>query len=99
MSYPVIDTSNLFDVRGKSALIVGATGAFGQVACSALGHAGAKLTITAGTQEKLSKLQRELAAGGMTVTAVNRRSNTEKDCEAIIAVSYTHLTLPTIYSV
>ena len=87
MSYPVIDTSGLFNVKGKSALIIGATGAFGQVACSALGHAGAKLTITAGTKDKLSKLQRELAGGGMTVTAVNRRSNSEEDCEAIVAAA------------
>ena len=87
MSYPVIDTSNLFNVAGKSAVIIGATGAFGQVACSTLGSAGAKLTITAGNKDKLSTLQRELAGGGMTVTAVNRRPNTAEDCDAIIAAA------------
>ncbi len=87
MSYPVIDTSSLFNVKGKSAVIIGATGAFGQVACSTLGHAGAKLTITAGNKDKLCKLQGELAGGGMTVTAVNRRPNTEEDCDAIIAAA------------
>ena len=84
MSFPVIDTSNLFNVKGKVALIIGATGAFGQVACSTLGHAGAKLTITAGTKDALIKLQKELASSGMTVSSVNRRSNTEEDCNAII---------------
>ena len=84
MSYPVVDTSNLFNVKGKVALIIGATGAFGQVACSTLGHAGATLAITAGTKDTLTNLQKELAASGMTVTAVNRRSNTEEDCNAII---------------
>ena len=41
MTLPAVDPSGLFDVRGKSALIVGATGAFGKVACAALGRAGA----------------------------------------------------------
>ena len=40
--------------------------------------------ITAGTKDTLTNLQKELAASGMTVTAVNRRSNTEEDCNAII---------------
>ena len=84
MSFPVIDTSNLFNVKGKVALIIGATGAFGQVACSTLGHAGAKLIITAGTKDTLTTLQKELASSGITTTAVNRRSNTEEDCNAII---------------
>lgn len=87
MSVPNIDTSGLFDVSGKSAVIVGATGAFGQVACSTLGNAGAKLTITAGNEKKLSALQCELAGRGMTVTAVARRPNTEADCEAIISAA------------
>jgi NAD(P)-dependent dehydrogenase (short-subunit alcohol dehydrogenase family) len=48
MSLPNIDSAGLFDVRGKSAIIVGATGAFGKVACATLGSAGARLTIAAG---------------------------------------------------
>lgn len=87
MSVPVIDTSSLFDVNGKSALIIGATGAFGHVACSALGNAGANLTITAGNEEKLSALQGDLEELGMTVTAVAKRPNTEADCDTIIATA------------
>jgi NAD(P)-dependent dehydrogenase (short-subunit alcohol dehydrogenase family) len=89
MSVPHIDTKTLFDVKGKSAIVIGATGAFGQVACSVLGNAGAKLTITAGNKKKLSDLQGELAGLGMTVTAVSRRPNTEADCEAIIQAAVT----------
>lgn len=87
MSVPHIDTKSLFDVKGKSALIIGATGAFGQVACSVLGSAGAKLTITAGNGDKLSALEGELASMGMTATAVAKRPNTEDDCDAIIAAA------------
>lgn len=84
MTMPTIDTTSLFDVAGKSAVIIGATGAFGQVACSVLGGAGAKLTITAGNKTKLSALQGELAGRGVTATAVARRPNTEADCDSII---------------
>ena len=43
----------LFDVRGKSAIVIGATGAFGKVACATLGRAGARLTIAAGNAAEL----------------------------------------------
>lgn len=84
MSLPNIDPSGLFDVAGKSAIVVGATGAFGQVVCATLGKAGAKLVITAGSKDKLDALQGELTAQGVTSTPVNKRSNTEADCNEII---------------
>lgn len=84
MSLPAIDPSGLFDVAGKSAIVIGATGAFGQVVCATLGKAGAKLVITAGSTDKLNALQDELLAEGVTSTTVNKRTNTESDCDAII---------------
>jgi NAD(P)-dependent dehydrogenase (short-subunit alcohol dehydrogenase family) len=80
---PRIDTGALFNVKGKSAIVVGATGAFGKVACATLGHAGARLTIAAGKQQELSALQQELAAAGIESRAVAKRSNTEADAAAI----------------
>jgi NAD(P)-dependent dehydrogenase (short-subunit alcohol dehydrogenase family) len=58
MSLPNIDSAGLFDVRGKSAVIVGATGAFGKVACATLGAAGARLTIAAGKAAELTHPRR-----------------------------------------
>jgi NAD(P)-dependent dehydrogenase (short-subunit alcohol dehydrogenase family) len=84
MSLPSIDPSRLFDVSGKSALIVGATGAFGKVACATLGSAGAKLTIAAGKAGDLRTLADELSARGIAAHAVARRSNTEADAAAIV---------------
>lgn len=84
MTLPRIDTSALFAVAGKSAVIVGATGAFGKVVCSTLGDAGAKLTITAGSADDLEKLRDELRAADVEVTAVNRRPSSESDCRAIV---------------
>ena len=87
MILPVIDTAALFDVAGKSALVVGATGAFGKVVCATLGGAGAKLTIAAGNATALATLQGELGAAGITATSVNKRPNSEADCEAIITAA------------
>jgi len=84
MTLPVIDTKNLFDVRGKSAIIIGATGAFGKVACSTLGNAGAKLVITAGNTDDLEELRQELKVADVDVAAVNKRPNTEENCNAIV---------------
>lgn len=56
MTLPKIDPTHLFDVRGKSAIVVGATGAFGKVACATLGGAGERLTIAAGSATELTAL-------------------------------------------
>lgn len=87
MSLPEIDTAMLFDVSGKSAVIVGATGAFGKVVCATLGRAGAKLTITAGNGGELATLKAELDAVGTAAVSVNRRPDSEADCDTIIAAA------------
>ncbi|HEX8446737.1 MAG TPA: SDR family oxidoreductase [Sphingomonas sp.] len=87
MTLPAIDTSALFDVHGKSAIVVGATGAFGKVVCATLGRAGVRLVVTAGNAAELATLADELAAAGITAIAVNTRPNTEADCDAIVAAA------------
>ncbi len=87
MTLPHIDPTALFDVAGKSAVIVGATGAFGKVVCATLGKAGAKLTIAAGNASELGILQAELDAAGITAVSVNSRPNSAAECDAIIAAA------------
>ena len=87
MSLPAIDTAMLFDVSGKSAVVVGATCAFGKVVCATLGRAGAQLTVTAGNGNELEALQAELDAEGISAVPVNRRPDSEADCDAIIAAA------------
>jgi NAD(P)-dependent dehydrogenase (short-subunit alcohol dehydrogenase family) len=84
MTLPVINPGSLFDVRGKSALVVGATGAFGKVACATLGRSGARLTIAAASVDELSKLVNELAAEQIESHSIARRSNSEADALAIV---------------
>ena len=87
MTLPAIDPAALFDVRGKSALVIGATGAFGQVVCATLGAAGARLTIAAGNGEELSKLADELDAAGIAVAQIASRPDSEGACQAIVAAA------------
>jgi NAD(P)-dependent dehydrogenase (short-subunit alcohol dehydrogenase family) len=84
MTLPAIDSAGLFDVRGKSALVVGATGAFGRVACAALGRAGARLTVAAGSAADISTLTNDLVDAQIESHAIASRSNTEADALAIV---------------
>lgn len=84
MTLPNIDPSGLFDISGKTAVIVGATGAFGKVVCATLGHAGAKLAIAAGNACELAELREDLNQLGIAATAIARRPDTEEDCDTII---------------
>lgn len=84
MSSPSIDSARLFDIAGKSAIVVGATGAFGKVACATLGGAGAKLTVAAGNAKRLAAVQDGLDRAGIAVVGIPKRPNTEADCEAIV---------------
>ena len=87
MSLPSIDPAALFDVVGKSAIVVGATGSFGQVVCATLGNAGAKLVITAGNADKLASLGAELRETGIEAVEVAHRPDSEQDCDAIVAAA------------
>lgn len=87
MSLPDIDVSTLFNVKGKVALVVGATGSFGQVVCSTLAAAGAKLVTTAGNGTALGELAEQLSAAGFENVQVPLRPNTEADCDAMVSAA------------
>ena len=84
MTLPQINPAALFDVAGKSALVVGATGAFGKVACATLGAAGARLTITAGNAAELERARERVATRGHPDRSVARRPNSEADSQAMV---------------
>jgi NAD(P)-dependent dehydrogenase (short-subunit alcohol dehydrogenase family) len=80
----VIDPHSLFQIAGRSALITGATGAFGGVAARALAGAGARLTLAGGNAEKLEQLGAEIKRDGGEVELVPRRPVEEEDAEAMV---------------
>ena len=80
----VRNPSSLFDVGGKAALVVGASGAFGQVASRALAAAGARLVLAAGNRKKLERLNAVIEDEGCHAVLVNRRHDTEEDADAMV---------------
>ena len=78
-----IDLS-LFDLTGKSALVTGATGAFGRVASLALVNAGADLVLTAGHEVELRKVAEDVCKTGRKAVTVARRPDSLADAEAMV---------------
>lgn len=77
--------ASLFDIKGKVAVVTGASGAFGMLAAQVLAGAGARLVLAAGNAQSLDEAAQACKALRAEVTTVARRPNTEADCDAIIA--------------
>jgi NAD(P)-dependent dehydrogenase (short-subunit alcohol dehydrogenase family) len=75
---------SLFDVRGKSAIVTGASGAFGMVAAKVLAGAGANLTLVAGSKSALAEAVSHCRQLGAEVEEVNARPDSESSCESIV---------------
>ncbi|MGH1459141.1 MAG: SDR family NAD(P)-dependent oxidoreductase [Paracoccaceae bacterium] len=75
---------DMFDVKGKTALITGASGAFGMVAARVLAGAGCKIVLAAGSKDALAEIADECRADGADVTEINARPSDEAACEKMI---------------
>lgn len=75
---------SLFDVRGKVAVVTGASGAFGALASQVLAGAGARLVLAAGNQAALEETAAACRALGADVRTLACRPGTEADCAAIM---------------
>ena len=78
---------SLFDIRGKVAIVTGASGAFGSLAAKVFAGAGAKVVLSAGTKKALDEVAAACRALGAEVEAVNSRNSTETDCDKIVAAA------------
>jgi len=76
--------ASLFDVRGKTAIVTGATGAFGALASKVLAGAGAKVVLCANNAEGLKTVAAECATLGGKTEIVARRPSSEGNCDAIV---------------
>src|SRR5882672_10981069 len=79
--------ASLFDIRGKTAIVTGASGAFGALAAKVLAGAGANLVIAAGGADALKKVAAECAALGGKVETVAVRPSSEANCDRIVAAA------------
>lgn len=78
------DPLTLFDVRGKTAIVAGASGAFGMLAAQVLAGAGAKLVLAAGNQSALDQVRASCQALGGEVETITLRPLDETNCERIV---------------
>ena len=74
----------LFDVRGKVAVITGASGAFGALAAEVLAAAGARLVLAAGQAGALQAGAERCRKLGADVEAISKRPASEAACASII---------------
>ena len=81
------DPLALFSVKGKVAIVTGASGAFGAVAAQTLASAGAKLVLTAGKGKELAEVAAECRKRGAQVEEWTGRPTNEAACEKIVAKS------------
>jgi NAD(P)-dependent dehydrogenase (short-subunit alcohol dehydrogenase family) len=78
---------SLFDIRGQTAIVTGATGAFGALAARVLAGAGCNVVIAAGGVEALKKVASECEGLGAKVESVNLRPTTAAQCDKIVAAA------------
>jgi NAD(P)-dependent dehydrogenase (short-subunit alcohol dehydrogenase family) len=89
MSQPASDflhnPLSLFDIKGKIAIVTGASGAFGALAAKVLAGAGAKVAAVAGNAVALDQTVKAAGALGTDVLAIRRRPCDEAACDDIVA--------------
>jgi len=73
-----------FDIKGKVALVIGATGAFGSVAAKTYAGAGCKVALTGGNKSELEKISDEISKGGCENLSINERPSSENECQKIV---------------
>ena len=78
------DPMSLFRLQGKSAVITGATGAFGSGLAKALGALGVNLTLAAGSEDELKAIASAIAAQGAEVHTSARRPDTLDSANSIV---------------
>ena len=75
---------SLFDIRGKTAIVTGATGAFGALAAKVLAGAGANVVLCANNAGELKKIAADCEKLGGKVETVAKRPSSEANCDAIV---------------
>ena len=76
---------SLFDIRGKTAIVTGASGAFGALAAKVLAGAGANVVLAASKEAELRKIAAECEALGGKAAVIALRPSSEANCDRIVA--------------
>jgi NAD(P)-dependent dehydrogenase (short-subunit alcohol dehydrogenase family) len=81
------DPLSLFSVKGKTAIVTGATGALGAIAAKTLAAAGANVVIAANNADGLKKVAAACAALGGKTEIVAKRPSSAANCEALVTAA------------
>src|SRR5438034_2005282 len=76
--------ASLFDIRGKTAVVTGASGAFGALAAKVLAGAGANVVLAASKTDELKKVAAECETLGAKAEIVAVRPSSEANCDEIV---------------
>jgi len=76
--------ASLFDINGKTAIVTGASGAFGALAAKTLAGAGANVVLAASKEEKLKSVAAECEKLGGKTAIVPLRPSSEENCDKIV---------------
>ena len=79
--------ATLFDINGKTAIVTGASGAFGALAAKVLAGAGANVVLAASKAEELKKIAADCEALGGKTEIIAKRPSSEANCDAIVAAA------------
>ncbi len=80
-----INISNLFDIKGKTALVTGATGGLGKAISAGLASAGANVVLTGRSNEKLEPLAKEIVEMGGNASYFAGEPSNHDDVKRIVA--------------
>jgi NAD(P)-dependent dehydrogenase (short-subunit alcohol dehydrogenase family) len=83
------DPASLFDIKGKTAIVTGASGAFGALAAKVLAGAGANVVLAASKIDALKTVAAACEALGGKTEIVAKRPSSEANCDAIVAAAVT----------
>ena len=78
----------IFDLRGHSAVITGASGAYGRMLAVGLAEMGCRLLLASGAEEGLEETAALARAAGGEVATIVRRPDDEASAAAIVAAAY-----------
>src|SRR6185437_2840865 len=76
--------ASLFDVKGKTAIVTGATGALGALACKVFAGGGANVVLSASRADELKKVAASCEKLGAKTEVVTVRPNSEANCDRIV---------------
>lgn len=84
ISEPLRNPLSLFDVRGKAAIITGASGTFGRATALALTALGGNVLLASGTQSELDEVAAEVRELGGDPATIVRRPESLDDAQAML---------------